>query len=87
MATEDKDEVTAQVERIVGAVKREIEAIGRGGDELYSRAMVRAAAWMLSGVMALDPENEPATILRWANDDMLAVLEKNAATLMRGKAH
>lgn len=87
MATEEKDEVAAQVERIVDAVKREIEVIGRGGDGLYSRAMVRAAAWMLSGVMALDPENEPATILRWANDDMLALLDENTATLMRGKAH
>lgn len=87
MATEERNEVAAQAQRIVDAVKREIGAIGRGGDELYSRAMVRAAAWMLSGVMALDPENEPATILRWANDDMLALLDENTATLMRGKAH
>jgi hypothetical protein len=80
------DDVQAHIERLVGAFKRELISMREEEEPPNTRALVHVAAWLLSGVIALDRDYDPATILQWATDDMNEIMERNAA-LLRGVPH
>jgi len=82
----EHDEMQAQIQRLVGAFKHELKAMRDDGEDPHTRVLVPVAAWLLSGVIALAPDHDPATILQWANDDMTDIIERNLQ-LLQGKAH